>query len=1011
MKKLVFLFLTLGVIFAWGVGGATAATIDVGPSYTYTNITSGIAAASANDTIVVHANPSNYTEQVVVNKAGLTITPFTGDNVTVQTTGSGTVFTISGVNFVTISGFNIQGNDSSVGTGVALTNANNCNIINNFILNRWKGVSVTGSNNIISGNSIYNTVMGVTYTYPSNNNTATTNTISNPSYNPDSQVRLGMREDGSYFGTWTPNQNNKYLNNVISNVNEGIFIQQGSNFTISGNTITIKDTVNYPWAITLSVGNTANQIMTLNNNMITAEGNSGFGSRGIYLISNPSSPSNAAFNFYGNSISNFGEGFYSNLYTPTGSSTAQIYLNRIYNNTHGVNLISSNTIFNLTNNWWGKNDGLTVYTSSPPGVYDIYYNAGTVTYNPWLVLNATSSPNTIQITNNSTITADLTRNSNGIDTTTLYGGKTVINDLKADFVSDALGSVNPVTSNTLNGNATTTFTANFTVGISTVSVTLDGVTVNTMVNITGGPVYNNRTLELFSTIQAAIDSVNTLNGDTLIATGATYVENVMVNKELTIQSMGTVTVTAFDALQPTFILVTGSNNSNITGFIITGGSTGIYVNNVNNSTLNINNITGNSWAGVAVYNSQGTRVESNTISGNQEGIYIMTGSANNTITNNIITGNTNSGVAVDTSSNTTISGNTLISGNSNGVRLFQSTGNTVTGNIIDTNSWSGIVIDGSTHNTITLNTLTGNLEGIHIMSNSNLNNISQNNITGNLGSWCGISIWNCTNNTLGQNMVTGKQEGIYLTQGANYNTITGNNIHNNTNSAICLDNNSMFNNITMNIQIDSNGNGIRLYQVTNNTISQNNVTNSAWAGICLDNASNNTVSKNTVTGNQEGIYVFNNSNQNTITNNTATSNTNSGICINNAISNTISLNTINLNGNGIRLFNFANQNNIMHNNLTSQGWAGVVIDGSNTNSITLNTITTNTEGLYSMNGSTGNQIYTNNFQSNNRQAYDEGTNTYDNATIGNYWNDYIPPGPYNIPGGSNVDNYPSTTPF
>jgi len=118
MRFFMFLFLTIGIIFALGLGAVSAATIDVGPTYTYTNITSGIAAASANDNIVVHANPNNYTEQVVVNKAGLTISPYTGDNVTVQTTGSGTVFTVSGVNYVSISGFTIQGNDPSLGTGI-----------------------------------------------------------------------------------------------------------------------------------------------------------------------------------------------------------------------------------------------------------------------------------------------------------------------------------------------------------------------------------------------------------------------------------------------------------------------------------------------------------------------------------------------------------------------------------------------------------------------------------------------------------------------------------------------------------------------------------------------------------------------------------------------------------------------------------------------------------------------------------------------------------------------------
>ena len=503
---LALILVSLTVIFAVSTDQSSAATIDVGPSYTYTTINSGIAASSANDEIIVHHNPNNYTENVVVNKQGLKIKRASGEDVTVQTTGSGTVFSINSVNNITIDGFKIKGNDATQGTGISLSNANYCSIINNVINTRWKGISISGSHNNITNNFINDTLIGMGLSYPSNNNTINQNNITNPTYNFASQVRLGLREDGQYFGTWTPNQNNKYLNNIISNVNEGIFIQQGTNFNISGNNITIKDTTNYPWAITLSVGNTANQVDILSNNIITSEGKTNVGSRGIYLISNPSSPSNANLQIFSNSITNFTDGIYSTFYTPTVSSQTLIYLNRFYNNDHGLKIVDNynNIAYTAINNWWGKNTTPTVYTTSPPAVYDIFY-VGTLTYNPWIVLNVNASPTTINTGQTSTITAGLTLNSNGQDTTTLYPGKFVPNGIPANFSSDALGNVNPLDSTTTNGASTTTFTGN-SAGVSNVSATVDAQTVATTVTI-NGPV-------LIPT-SISVDPVSGFKGDTV----------------------------------------------------------------------------------------------------------------------------------------------------------------------------------------------------------------------------------------------------------------------------------------------------------------------------------------------------------------------------------------------------------------------------------------------------------------------------------------------------------------
>jgi parallel beta-helix repeat protein len=723
----------------------------------------------------------------------------------------------------------------------------------------------------------------------------------------------------------------------------------------------------------------------------------------------------------------------------------------------GNSLIYSDVGGDATLNWWGSNADPTTRVSGP----------SPVTVDPWLVLNAIANPayvtNSSGVANSTTIQASLLYDVYGNYYDPAFYAH-VPDGMSATFSSDALGSVSPASNTTINGAATSTFTAGPNNGNSIVTVNINGQPATTTVYIITGPVFNTRTSLVYPNIQPAIDDVLTLDGDTLVVVNGTFTENVDVTKILTITTYGAVVVNPLDPNIPIFSVESTASGSVINGFNLNGATTsdGILLNGpssctVSNNTISANNIgihllndvgnsilnnnitncpavgimldgstfntisdntiigylaTGNTWGGILINNAYYNVIQSNNITGNTEGVYITGGASDNTITTNNITNNINSGVAVDNAFYTSIVGNTLISGNSNGVRLFQSLGNNVFGNTIDNNSWSGIVIDGSTLNIIDSNYLSGNLvEGMHLMNLANQNTIIYNSVIGNTGSWCGISIWNSAENYLFQNYITGLQEGIYLTQGSNFNNVTDNYIYYNLNSAICLDSNSANNTINMNSQIDGNGNGIRLYQVTDNIVTQNTITNSVWAAICLDNSSNNQVDTNTAQFNQEGIYIFNNSNNNIINGNMLYTNTFSGICINNALNNTLSLNDIAGNGNGIRLFNFANQNNVTQNNLTSQGWAGIVIDSSNSNTLTLNNITTNSEGLYSMNGSNSNLIYTNNFQLNTRQAYDEGTNSYDNGATGNYWSDYGGIGTYPIQGGSNVDNFPTTTPF
>ncbi|MGB9980666.1 right-handed parallel beta-helix repeat-containing protein, partial [Methanobacterium sp.] len=135
------------------------------------------------------------------------------------------------------------------------------------------------------------------------------------------------------------------------------------------------------------------------------------------------------------------------------------------------------------NNWWGSNSG--------PSSGRVTAAAGaTVDANPWLILTINANPNSIRRNGTSTVTAYITRNSNGIDTSSLGY---LPDGITITFGNDSLGTVNPITGTTVNSQSNTIFTAKNTPGLARVSATVDGVTVYTTIIIgnTGNFIINN----------------------------------------------------------------------------------------------------------------------------------------------------------------------------------------------------------------------------------------------------------------------------------------------------------------------------------------------------------------------------------------------------------------------------------------------------------------------------------------------------------------------------------------
>jgi fibronectin-binding autotransporter adhesin len=164
---------------------------------------------------------------------------------------------------------------------------------------------------------------------------------------------------------------------------------------------------------------------------------------------------------------------------PFGFNTPLLDRSRIAGNTASVGQAISKTIGGVAaaNNWWGCNFG--PGTSGPGCPGSTNDTAGAVSTSPYLVLGVSANPTTIGAFASSTVTADLTFNSDSVDTS--FGG-TVPNGTTAAFFG-TLGTFAAPTAPTSGGKATNLFTAGALGGTANLSTTVDGQSVSTSILI------------------------------------------------------------------------------------------------------------------------------------------------------------------------------------------------------------------------------------------------------------------------------------------------------------------------------------------------------------------------------------------------------------------------------------------------------------------------------------------------------------------------------------------------
>lgn len=468
---------------------------------------------------------------------------------------------------------------------------------------------------------------------------------------------------------------------------------------------------------------------------------------------------------------------------------------------------------------------------------------------------------------------------------------------------------------------------------STVSANKHIATATKEKSTLGDPI-NNRTKEHFTTIQAAINSVNTLNGDTILVEEGTYNENIIVTKKLNILAQQTVVIDPLYANDYCFNITPKGAGSLIQGFVM-DGRPGIFVEG-DNCTINSNKIS-NGTTGINVQadgctvsdnsliecekgiycNGDDCTMVGNTIKNGGDGIFAIKSHNLNVLNNHITDNEDGTGIDFQLISGSTVKGNT-ISGNNiglffNGFDEGGSFNNHLADNLISNNNL-GLVFQNSQNNTLTNNNFTNNARNLNIQSThikcyvqhidtSNIvngkpiyyivGNTDDLIIDGNDPKYASgigyLGLVLCSNVFVTNVHVTNNGQGI-LFAGASSSIINKCNLENNIDGIAMV--NGLNNWIEYN-NLSNDSNGIFLGASTNTLVVENIIQDCAGFGI-LAQYGTNRFKSNELYNNENGIKLLLSPN-NLLENNTIESSSSEGLVIINSPSNTLKSNTFKTN--------------------------------------------------------------------------------------------------------------------
>ncbi|ADL59196.1 right-handed parallel beta-helix repeat-containing protein [Methanothermobacter marburgensis] len=301
-----------------------------------------------------------------------------------------------------------------------------------------------------------------------------------------------------------------------------------------------------------------------------------------------------------------------------------------------------------------------------------------------------------------------------------------------------------------------------------------------------GAVLNNRTGQIYDTIQGALDDCSP--SDIIIVGDGIYTENIQINREnvtLMANRTGKATINAQNTDRPTVNIT--ARKVVLNGFVITGNTgiflkstecritdnritaleTGIQLFESSDNFISSNQII-NCTLGIHFYNSSYNTISSNTL--NSGGITLGSLSFNNTVSDNNLT---NSSILIFSSFNTLLRNRIVTMGE--GIYIHYADGNKLLNNTI-TFSGNGITLDASSYNLISGNTIANNTErGILIGKLSNNNKVSNNTIMNNRGRGIELSsFYPTSSNEISYNNIINNKVGLYIYGSVNNTVVYGN---------------------------------------------------------------------------------------------------------------------------------------------------------------------------------------------------------------------------------------------
>ncbi|OGS49976.1 MAG: hypothetical protein A3K65_07400 [Euryarchaeota archaeon RBG_16_68_12] len=505
--------------------------------------------------------------------------------------------------------------------------------------------------------------------------------------------------------------------------------------------------------------------------------------------------------------------------------------------------------------------------------------------------------------------------------------------------------------------------------------------------------------------------------------------------------------TLYDNIDPdgAGILLSSSDENLIANNTAIGGADGISLLDSDNNVIAWNNASRNWDYGIALSGSNRNHVENNSMFDNWGRGVRLTASSQNVIGNNTLISNymgielqlSSRNVVMDNvlmetwdygiylyqSSWDRVSNNTLSGTGLNGVEVLRAGSETIDGNTIQGSGWADIVLDYSEDIVLANNTMDrrGILIGYGgspmpppLLAHWNTHEIGTSNTVNGRP----VHYWkNATGGTVplgvgqvilanstGVTVANHDLDGVVVaveTGFSSWNTIT--NITGNGNAygvILARSGNSSLSNLSFANALEF---GIFLWYSDGNAVVNGNVSGSGLSGVRLEySAQNRILAANASYGTGAGIFLRA-STGNLVSDGSFMANTGAGGCL------TVS----------------SDNNTLSSSFLTDNSGDGLCLSDSSGNAILGNVVAANGGYGVRMSTSSANRVFHNSFLGNAQQAFDDGTNAWDDGypSGGNFWSDYLgsdnwsgpnqdQPGgdgigdtPYPIPAAS-MDRYP-----